>query len=209
MVKILSEAHEELAIRNQHAAPEKSNVSRRETAAIFVVHGRNEKLRQAMFQFLQSLGLNPLEWSAIVAETKSGAPFIGAVLDAGMSKAQAVVVMFTPDDEARLRSEFVSAREAAPREAAHEKELTAQPRPNVLFEAGLAFGRHPESTILVQVGEMRPFSDIAGRHLIRMDNTPQRRLEFANRLKAVGCKIDLRGEQWITSGDFTVAGQPA
>ena len=35
-----------------------------------------------------------------------------------------------------------------------------------LFEAGLALGRHPEKTLLVQVlGKVRGFSDIAGRHL--------------------------------------------
>jgi hypothetical protein len=37
----------------------------------------------------------------------------------------------------------------------------------VLFEAGLAMGRHPRKTVLVQVGKSKPFSDVDGRHMVR------------------------------------------
>jgi hypothetical protein len=47
----------------------------------------------------------PLEWLEIVTATGKTAPYIGEVLAVGFSMAQAVVVLFTPDDEARLRSE--------------------------------------------------------------------------------------------------------
>src|SRR5437660_4599630 len=49
-----------------------------------------------------------------------------------MAKVQAVVVLFSPDDEAKLRAEFIT-RSDGP----GEKKLRGQPRPNVLFEAGL------------------------------------------------------------------------
>jgi len=66
-------------------------------------------------------------------------------------------VLFTPDDEARQRDEFHT-----PHDEAYETELTPQARPNVLFEAGMAMGRDERRTILVQLGKVRPFSDIAG-----------------------------------------------
>lgn len=80
--------------------------------------------------------------------------------------AQAVLVIFTGDDMAMLANSLQ--REDDPE---YEKSLTPQARPNVLFEAGMAFGVHSERTILVQIGEVRPFSDIAGRHVIRLDDS--------------------------------------
>jgi predicted nucleotide-binding protein len=84
---------------------------------IFVVYGRNVKARDAMFAFLRALGLEPLEWGQLVDETNTGTPYVGDVLDAGFATAAGVVVLLTPDDEARLRS---SLRE--PVEAAYEGE---------------------------------------------------------------------------------------
>ena len=34
-----------------------------DTRTVFVVHGRNERAREAMFEFLRAIGLHPLEWS--------------------------------------------------------------------------------------------------------------------------------------------------
>jgi len=67
----------------------------------------------------------------------------------------------------------------------------------------MAMGKRPDVTILVQVGEIRGISDIAGRHLIRMDNSSQARAELANALKKAGCDIDLnKGRRWRKAGDF-------
>ena len=164
---------------------------------VFVVHGRNRKSRDAMFSFLRSIGLRPLEWSEAVVATGKTSPFIGEILDTAFSIAQAVVVLMTPDDEARLREPF---RESG--DPTHEVELTPQARPNVLFEAGMAMGRSPERTVLVELGVLRPFSDIGGRHVIRLNNTTQRRQELAQRLQTAGCPVNLSGTDWHTAGDF-------
>lgn len=166
--------------------------------SVFVVHGRDEKLRRAMFVFLRALGLKPIEWRKAIEYTKKPAPYVGEILDAAFARATAVVVLFTPDDEARLRPAFQK-----PTDPPYEKRLTDQPRPNVLFEAGMAFGSHPNSTVLVQVGEMRPFGDIAGRHAVHLTNAIASRQEFVTKLRACGCDVDDSGTDWTTEGDFT------
>jgi hypothetical protein len=123
-------------------------VARAKDNSVFVVHGRNDKLRRSLFDYLRALGLKPLEWEKVVLMTKKTNPYIGDILDNTMAKVQAVVVLFSPDDEARLRAEFITRADGA-----SEKKLRGQPRPNVLFEAGLALGRHPSKTILVEVGQ--------------------------------------------------------
>jgi predicted nucleotide-binding protein len=168
---------------------------------VFVVHGRNEKIRAAMFQFLRSIGLAPLEWNEIIKLTQNAAPFIGEMLDVGFKNAQAVVVLLTPDDEAKLRDEFI-----VPHDPPYERSSAPQARPNVLFEAGLAFGFHPTRTVLVQFGEIRPFSDLAGRHIIRMDGSAAKRHDLAHRLKNAGCLINIDRSDWLSAGDFSING---
>src|SRR5262249_32631795 len=77
-----------------------------------------------------------------------------------------------------------------------------QPRPNVLFEAGLALGAHPDKTVLVQVGKVRAFSDIAGKHLVKLSDELPKRNELANRLEKLGCEINKVGNDWMTEGSF-------
>lgn len=165
---------------------------------IFVVHGRDEVRRKSMFRFLRSIGLNPLEWSKGVKDTGSGSPFNGQVVDALLSQAVAVVVLFTPDDLAYLRADLLK-----PSDDDFESKATPQARPNVLFEAGMAFGNRPDHTVIVQFGKLRPFSDIAGRNIIFMDDSAKQRSELANRLGSAGADIDLSGSDWYTEGDFS------
>lgn len=164
---------------------------------VFVVHGRNGAARDALFSFLRAIGLHPLEWSEMVRATDKGAPFIGEVLETGFALAKAVVVLMTPDDEARLAEPF-----RTPEDEESEAKLTPQPRPNVLIEAGMALGLFPDRTIVVEVGRIRPASDLFGRHTIRMDNSTSKRQDLADRLETAGCAVSLRGRDWHCAGDF-------
>jgi predicted nucleotide-binding protein len=167
---------------------------------VFVVHGRNLAAWDALFTFLRSIGLHPLEWSEAILADGSGAPYIGAILEKAFEIAQAVVVLMTPDDEARLRKAFHQTGDGL-----HETRITPQARPNVLFEAGMAMGRSADRTIIIEMGNLRPFSDIAGRHVVRLNNTSQRRQELAQRLQAAGCPVNLTGTDWHKAGDFEAA----
>jgi predicted nucleotide-binding protein len=164
--------------------------------SVFVVHGRDEALRKSMFEFLRALSLNPMEWSTAVAQAKGGNPYIGEILDAAMEKVQAVVVLFSPDELAQLKEQFW-----APDDKYGDGKMAGQARPNVLFEAGLALGAHPEKTVIVQVGKVRPFSDIAGKHLVRLSEDRGRN-DLANRLKRLGCPVEMTGDDWMKAGYF-------
>lgn len=164
---------------------------------IFVVHGRDIGARDALFQFLRAIDLHPSEWSEAVRGTGKASPYIGEILDAAFSRAHAVVVLLTPDDEARLRDEF-----QVEGDPPHETELSGQARPNVLFEAGMAMSRAEDRTVLIEIGRLRPFSVVGGRHVIRLDNSSQRRQELALRLQTAGCPVNLSGTDWHTAGDF-------
>jgi predicted nucleotide-binding protein len=170
---------------------------------VFVVHGRNSRARDAMFTFLRSVHLQPIEFNEAINATGKGSPYIGDILSVAFQQAQAVVVLFTPDDEARLRNEYCQ-----PSDPQHEKELTGQARPNVIFEAGMAIGRDENRTVLVELGSLRPFSDIGGRHVIRINGSSQRRQELAQRLQTAGCDVNMTGTDWHTAGDFDSALTP-
>jgi len=135
------------------------------------------KVRNYIWTYLQAIGLRPIPWDKAVKMTGDPAPFVGDILEAGFRCAQAVLVVLTGDDLARVKTRYGSER------------LTAQPRANVLFEAGMALGRFQKRTVFVQVGDIRSFSDFAGRHVVRLDDNPNALKELADRLKSAGCEV--------------------
>jgi Predicted nucleotide-binding protein containing TIR-like domain len=71
------------------------------------------------------------------------APHVSEILEVGFKIAHCAVVLLTPDDEARVRDEF-----RLPDDPEYEWKLSPQPRPNVLFEAGMAMAHFPDRTVL-------------------------------------------------------------
>jgi predicted nucleotide-binding protein len=169
---------------------------------VFVVFGRNTDARLAMFEFLRSIGLNPIEWNRARALTGEATPYIGTILDAAFRVAQAVVVLFTPDEIVSLRPEYADSMSDP------DLNPASQARPNVLFEAGMAMGRDASRTILVELGRTRGLSDLTGRYVVRMGNAPNQRQELAERLRTAGCNVDLTGSDWYQSGRFKIPQDP-
>lgn len=166
---------------------------------VFVVHGRDEELRRSIFDFLRCIGLQPMEWGEILHLVGTPNPSITEILNVAFSEAQAVLVVLSPDDLAYLLPELQHKRDPL-----REKEPTGQARPNVLFELGLALASSINRTVVVQVGDIRPISDMAGKHILRLTNNPGDRTELADRLKTAGCPIDLAGKRdYFNAGDFT------
>lgn len=152
---------------------------------VFVVHGRDNKARDAMWLFLESLGLHPLDWDEMVRRTGKGTPHTLNVIEAGFRMAKVFVVLMTPDDEARLHVDLQESHDPE-----DERNLTCQPRPNVMFEAGRAFGAQPDRTILVHIGKLRRVSDLDGLNVVRIGKTKAPLFALANRLEVAGCPID-------------------
>ena len=163
---------------------------------VIVIYGRNEDVCKDMFRFLRALDLLPVEWSKALLETGKGAPSISQVLDALFAKAAAFVVLMTPDDLVTLSSNLRKTSDAP-----YEKETVGQARPNVFYEAGLAFARFPDSTVVVQVGKVKVPSDI-DMHVTRLTNSRDSRHELMIKLKAAGCDVDIDGSAWLSEGDF-------
>jgi len=161
---------------------------------ILVVYGRDEVVRTSIFQFLRSLGLNPLEWGELVKRTGKASPHVWEVLDVAFRETQVVVVVFTPDEKCQLR-------DALQMEAA-DKDVVYQPRPNVLVEAGISLAKDEDRTLLIHVGNTRLISDLAGRHVLRLNNTSESRNEFAERLDTAGCPVVRSGNDWLKIGNF-------
>jgi predicted nucleotide-binding protein len=165
---------------------------------VFVVVGRNKKINKALFQFLRSVGITPIEWERARARTGKANPYIGEILDQGFKMAAAVVVLMTPDDEAKLKPALLTDDDEP-----FERKSTGQARPNVLFEAGFAMGKYLDQTVLVQVGKLRPFSDISGRHVVRMTGGGSEvRNVFVGKLRSAGLDVQTDGTDWLSEGDF-------
>jgi predicted nucleotide-binding protein len=164
---------------------------------VFVVHGRNLAARDAMFAFLRSIDLHPLEWSEARQATGRVTPYIAEILDAALSTAQAIVVLLTPDDLAYLQPAYVTEGDPP-----HERLPTGQARPNVLFEAGMAMARAQDRTVLVELGRLRPFTDIGGLHVVRLTDSSAARQDLAARLEDAGCAVNRDGRTWHTAGNF-------
>ena len=138
-----------------------------------------------------------MEWNEAVTATKEGAPSIQKILNKAFKRAAAVLVLLTPDDEARLHRRF--------RRRSDSSQLEGQPRLNVIFEAGMAWTSHPKRTVFVEVGDVRAFTDVAGLHMVRMEDTAAKRRELATKLQAAGLKVNLDGTRWTTAGNFAAA----
>ncbi len=181
-----------LPIQGQKPNESRSGYPKEKT--VFVAHGRNELMRLNLFSLLRAVDLHPLEWQQAINATRKAAPPTMEIIETALLAAQAMVILLTPDDEGRLRENF-----RKPDDPTYETELTGQARQNVTFEAGMAWAINSQRTILIEVGAVRPFSDLAGISFVKLNNSPERRHEFVQKLALAGCRIDITGTDWLTT----------
>lgn len=174
------------------------NPPRPDPRKVFVIHGRDEEARRAVCDFLRDLDLHPLPWEELVAATGSASPYTGEVIARAFNEAQAVVVILTPDDEARLHPDLHGEHEED-----YERQYSGQARPNVLFEAGMALMAQPDRTLLIEIGRLRPVSDLSGRNTVRLGASAAPLLAIKQRLTAAGCAVQDTNAAWMEIGRFT------
>jgi hypothetical protein len=58
---------------------------------VFIIHGRDLELRDAIFALLEDFHLDPLDWEEVVAIGHSASPFMLDAVITGIKAAQAVL----------------------------------------------------------------------------------------------------------------------
>lgn len=169
---------------------------------VFVIVGRDKRARRVVFEFLRAIHLHPIEWNEALAVTGRGSPYLGDVLDRVLATGAAVIALQTPDDEVRLKPEHAEDGDDP------ELRVHGQARPNVIFEAGMALAMRPDTTVIVEFGKVRPFSDIAGRYIVKLDDTPKQKHRLAEILRTIGCAVQTAGSDWLAV-DLTPPAQTA
>jgi predicted nucleotide-binding protein len=152
---------------------------------VFVVHGRNRPEVEATKSFLRTVGVDAKDFDAFRFSSTFNGRFVGDVLDHAFEQAQAVVVILTGDDTARV----------APGQSLNEdgflRHAGRQPRPNVLIETGMALVSQPLQVILVEFPPLRKMTDLEGLLTVRFDGDEARfRSDLIARLTQAGCSID-------------------
>jgi predicted nucleotide-binding protein len=170
-----------------------SSVQRR----VFVVHGRDTTLTRRFYDLLRAVDLRPLEWETLVAATGRATPSLAEVVARAPHVAQATLVLLSPDDIVELHSDLTLDSDVAP-----DRDRAGQARPNVLFELGLALMAYPDNTVIVEVGRMRPLSDLAGLNVIRFDGSAEAIKKVLHRLEVAGCAVDDSGVDWLDPDRF-------
>ena len=145
---------------------------------VFVVHGWDEDARDQLVAFLQRIQIDVITWERADQLSGKGSPSNFDIVNAGLSASAAVVVLFTPDEVAQPRPEYGASQ---PRH---------QPRPNVLLEAGWAYGsKGQKGTIIVESGMRNVASDLDGFNVVRM-NGARSLNQLMRRLKNAGLSPD-------------------
>lgn len=80
-----------------------SEAASRDPSKVFVVHGQDIRPVDVIRQFLLYLGLQMMPWSEAVSLTGDAQPHTYDIVRAGMAHAGAVIVIFSPDDLARVK----------------------------------------------------------------------------------------------------------
>lgn len=163
---------------------------------IFVIYGRDQAAHEELVRFISSLGLEELSFDSI-GNSLGPNPFIADIVVEGVSRADAVIALFTPDEQAALYSPNGT--------LVHEAQAARwQSRPNVIFEAGLAYGLNKSKTVLVTLGtDVSLFSDVSGIHFVKLDDA-QGKVRLRDRLAQI-VPVTPQSAGWFdpdVSGDF-------
>lgn len=162
---------------------------------VFLVHGRWREATDAMAVFLSSLGLEVVDWDDAVVATGKGSRYPAEILDAGFAMCHVIVVLMTPDDVAAIHPSLS-------REQSGRTTLRGQARPNVIFEAGMAWQRDRGRTLIIEFGVVSSLSDLSGVDKVRFDGSAASRQKVNSRLRSIGADISDGNGRWLRAGTF-------
>src|SRR4030042_1958076 len=154
-------------------AGETSIVNMENSKRVFIVHGHDEGMKQAVARILEKLGLEPI---ILHEQPNQGRTIIEKFTD--YSDVGFAIVLLSPDD------------------ICYPKELRNEVRPrarqNVIFELGFFIGKLGRNRVLALYRESKDFempSDYSGVLYNTFDNMGQWRLQVVQELKACGYNV--------------------
>ena len=143
---------------------------------VFIVHGHDDGLKQAVARFLETLGLEVV----ILHEQPNQGKTIIEKLETHSSEVDIgyAVVLLTPDDVGKLASD--------------KGATSPRARQNVILELGYFMGKLGRARVCaLHSGGMELPTDYQGVLYIPLDESSGWKLKLANELKAAGFDIDL------------------
>lgn len=149
-----------------------SNVPREQPRKVFVVHGHNHGVKEAVARFLEKLDLEPV---ILHEQANAGRTVIEKFSD--HADVHFAVVLLTADDEGRARAE--------------PGELRLRARQNVVLELGYFLGKLGRSRVcaLYDQGVEIP-SDYQGVIFLQLDGGDRWRFDLVRELLAAGFSVD-------------------
>lgn len=148
-------------------------VSKGLSKKIFIVHGRNNELKETTARLLEKLGLTPI---ILHEQLNQGKTIIEKFED--YSDVDFAIVLMTPDDIGYFANESDSPKHRA--------------RQNVVFELGYFIGKLGRTHVAAIVkGNIEVPTDISGVLYIGVDNNDAWKIMLAKEIKGVGYNIDL------------------
>jgi Predicted nucleotide-binding protein containing TIR-like domain len=189
----ISSSHPTQPVPDSHDSQQTSEDEK--SKQVLVIWGHDEAAGIEMFQFLSGANLSLVKWSQVEARVEKNDPSVDETLHAAFDTAQAVIVVFTSDYLAKLKS--------APADqdvSVKGKNLHFHPKLDLLFIAGLAFNMDQERTILVALGNMRFSHTLLEQHIIYLTNDDKDRRRLMTRLQRAHCKIT--DSRWQVQGNF-------
>jgi len=142
-----------------------------ESKNVFIVHGRDDGIKETVARFVGNLGHTPI----ILHEQPSGGKTVIEKFEAN-AEACFVIALMTPDDMGGLSG---------------QKEFKPRARQNVIFEFGYFIGRLSRKRVCaITKGDVEIPSDYAGVVYIPMDAAGAWRMLLLREMKAAGLSVD-------------------
>jgi predicted nucleotide-binding protein len=142
-----------------------------ESKNVFIVHGRDDGIKETVARFVSDLGYVPI----ILHEQPSGGKTVIEKFEANADVCF-VIALMTPDDMGGLSG---------------KKQLKPRARQNVIFEFGYFIGRLSRKRVCALTkGDVEIPSDYAGVVYIPMDSAGAWRMLLLREMKAAGLSVD-------------------
>ncbi|MFD2168383.1 TIR domain-containing protein [Thalassotalea euphylliae] len=157
----------------QNQQPQHVNPQASQKDKVFIVHGRDEHVKEQVARFVEQLDLEAI----ILHEQSSGSDTIIEKIERYSEQASYGIVIYTPCDTGGLQG---------------ESHLKNRARQNVVFEHGYLMAKLNRKNVTALIkGDVEIPNDISGVVYEKIDAGGAWKLKLAKEMKDAGCSIDM------------------